>query len=62
MAIDGNPATGWGIHPAVGQPHHIVFGLAQPLTLKAGARLTISLEQLLGKVTPHRLLQTLRDR
>jgi hypothetical protein len=49
MAIDGNPATGWGIHPAVGQPHQIVFELAQPLTLKAGARLTISLKQLSGK-------------
>ena len=49
MAIDGNPATGWGIHPAVGQPHQIVFELAQPLTLKAAARLTISLKQLSGK-------------
>ena len=45
-AIDGNPATGWGIHPAVGQSHHAVFELAAPLTLKAGAKLTISLKQL----------------
>ena len=45
-AIDGNPATGWGIHPAVGQSHHAVFELATPLTLKAGAKLTISLKQL----------------
>ncbi len=45
-AIDGNPATGWGIHPAEGQSHHAVFELAAPLTLKAGAKLTISLKQL----------------
>ena len=49
MAIDGNAATGWGIHPAVGASHHAVFELAQPLTLKAGAKLTISLKQLSGK-------------
>jgi hypothetical protein len=49
MAIDGNAATGWGIHSAVGLSHHAVFELAQPLTLKAGAKLTISLKQLSGK-------------
>jgi len=49
MAIDGNPATGWGIHPAVGASHHAVFELAQPLTLRAGAKLTITLKQLSGK-------------
>jgi mono/diheme cytochrome c family protein len=45
-AIDGNPATGWGIHPAVGQSHHAVFELAAPLTLKPGAKLAVSLRQL----------------
>ncbi|HQW30116.1 MAG TPA: DUF1549 domain-containing protein, partial [Verrucomicrobiales bacterium] len=45
-AIDGNPATGWGIHPAVGESHHAVFELAAPLTLKPGAKLTLSLKQL----------------
>jgi mono/diheme cytochrome c family protein len=49
MVIDGNAATGWGIHPAVGASHHAVFELAQPLTLKTGAKLTISLKQLSGK-------------
>ena len=49
MAIDGNPATGWGIHPAVGTPHHAVFELAQPLAVKAGAKLTITLKQLSGR-------------
>jgi mono/diheme cytochrome c family protein len=46
MAIDGNPATGWGIHPAEGQSHCAVFELAEPLTLKPNAKLTISLRQL----------------
>ena len=45
-AIDGNPATGWGIHPAVGESHHAVFELAAPLTLKPGAKLALSLKQL----------------
>lgn len=45
-AIDGNPATGWGIHPAVGQSHHAVFELAAPLTVKPGARLTLSVRHL----------------
>jgi mono/diheme cytochrome c family protein len=45
-AIDGKSGTGWGIHPAVGQSHHAVFELAAPLTLKSGAKLTISLKQL----------------
>src|SRR5439155_3662289 len=25
MAIDGNPATAWGIYPEVGKPHQAVF-------------------------------------
>ena len=45
-AIDGKPATGWGIHPAVGQSHHAVFELAAPLALKPGAKLAISLKQI----------------
>ena len=49
QAIDGNPATGWGIYPAVGQTHHAVFELAEPLALKNGARMTLSLKQLAGK-------------
>jgi len=49
MAIDGNPATGWGIHPAVGVAHHAVFELAQAFTIKPGAKLTLTLKQLSGK-------------
>jgi hypothetical protein len=49
MAIDGNPATGWGIHPAVGVSHHAVFELAQAIAIKPGAKLTLTLKQLSGK-------------
>ncbi|HEV7402922.1 MAG TPA: PSD1 and planctomycete cytochrome C domain-containing protein [Chthoniobacteraceae bacterium] len=44
-ALDGNLATGWGIHPAVGQPHHAVFELADPPAILPGAKLTITLKQ-----------------
>jgi hypothetical protein len=49
MAIDGKAQTGWGIHPAVGAPHHAVFELAEPLSVKPGAKLAITLKQLAGK-------------
>jgi len=44
-AIDGNGKTAWGIHPAVGQDHHAVFELEEPLTLTPGARLAVVLKQ-----------------
>lgn len=47
-AIDGKPDTGWGIYPAVGQSHVAVFELAEPLELKNGARLTLTLKQQSG--------------
>ncbi|MBM4002449.1 MAG: DUF1553 domain-containing protein [Planctomycetes bacterium] len=47
-ALDGDPKTAWGIHPAVGQPHHAVFELAQPLDMPAGTSLTVTLKQLHG--------------
>jgi hypothetical protein len=47
-AIDGDVKTAWGIHPAVGQPHHAVFEFAQPLQLPAGSMLTVTLKQLHG--------------
>ena len=49
MAIDGNSATGWGIHPAIGVSHHAVFELAEAITVKPGAKLTLTLKQLSGK-------------
>lgn len=43
-AIDGKPATAWGVFPQVGQTHAAVFVLANPLA--AGpSRLTVVLEQ-----------------
>ena len=47
-ALDGDMKTAWGINPAEGQPHHAVFALAEPLTLNAGARLSITLRQAHG--------------
>jgi mono/diheme cytochrome c family protein len=47
-AIDGNPATAWGIYPAVGRPHEARFDLAEPLGHPGGTRLTVELRQLHG--------------
>ena len=47
-AIDGNPATAWGIHPHEGHPHHAVFVPAEPIVLAAGDTLAITLRQLHG--------------
>ena len=44
-AIDENGGTAWGIHPAVGTNHHAVFELKEPLALKPGSHLAISLKQ-----------------
>lgn len=49
MAIDGSTTNGWGIHPAVGVSHHAVFELAEPLTLKADAKMTVTLKQWSGR-------------
>ena len=49
MAIDGNVATGWGIHPAVGVSHHAVFEMADAVAIKPGAKFTLTLKQLSGK-------------
>ena len=47
-ALDGDPATAWGIHPAVGQPHLAVFELKTPVTVKEGSRVRVTLDQLHG--------------
>ncbi len=44
-AIDGNPATAWGIYPKVGVPHEAVFPFAKPV---GGDTFTVRLEQLHG--------------
>ncbi len=43
-AIDANDRTGWAIHPEVGQPHHAIFELSEPIRLRGEpAPLTITL-------------------
>jgi hypothetical protein len=48
MAIDGKPATAWGIYPAVGKPHQVVFTFARPVAFAGGAAFTFTLEQTHG--------------
>ena len=47
-ALDGNLKTAWGIYPKVGQSHHAVFALEQPLPLKPTSQIVIVLKQLHG--------------
>ncbi len=47
-ALDGDLKTAWGIHPAVGQAHHAVFALAEPLAMKPGTRLSTTMKQAHG--------------
>jgi hypothetical protein len=44
-AIDNNPATGWAVAPEFGKNHVAYFELASPLSLSAGASLTITMAQ-----------------
>src|SRR5262249_61860853 len=47
-AIDGNPATAWGIYPQVGKPHRAAFTLKEPVRHPGGATLVFALEQTHG--------------
>jgi hypothetical protein len=47
-AIDANPQTAWAIHPHVGQPHHGVFVLSQPLPVEPLGKILVSLKQTHG--------------
>ncbi len=47
-ALDGNPATAWGIYPKVGEDHRAVIEFAQPINIEGGTVLTVLLEQLHG--------------
>jgi hypothetical protein len=47
-AIDGNPATAWGIYPRVGESHYAVFELEKKQTIEPGAKLVVALKQLHG--------------
>jgi hypothetical protein len=44
-AIDGNGASGWGIHPQAGQDHFAVFETRQDVGHEGGTRLVMELEQ-----------------
>lgn len=47
-AIDDNVKTAWGIYPAVAQPHHAVFEFVEPIALKSGMSIAVTLRQLHG--------------
>jgi hypothetical protein len=47
-AIDGNPATAWGIYPQVGKSHEAVFELGSAVGKEVETELVIKLEQLHG--------------
>ena len=47
-AVDGNPATAWGIYPQVGKSHQAVFTLKEPLHPGGGHTLTFTLQQTHG--------------
>jgi Protein of unknown function (DUF1553)/Protein of unknown function (DUF1549)/Planctomycete cytochrome C len=47
-AIDGNPATAWGIYPAVGVAHSVVFEFLTPLKDAGRKTLIFTLEQTHG--------------
>ncbi|HEV3021758.1 MAG TPA: DUF1549 and DUF1553 domain-containing protein, partial [Pirellulales bacterium] len=42
--IDGQPQSGWAIHPEVGKPHTAVFELSEPLAGDGPRQLTIVLD------------------
>ena len=43
--FDADPRTAWGIHPQEGKRHYAVFVFKEPVNLKPGSRLAVSLEQ-----------------
>ena len=44
-AIDGDPATGWGIAGGTGKEHFAIFDIAPDVKVPAGAPLTITIDQ-----------------
>ncbi|HEV3004467.1 MAG TPA: PSD1 and planctomycete cytochrome C domain-containing protein [Pirellulales bacterium] len=62
-AIDGQPQSGWAIHPEVGKPHAAVFELAEPLTGDGPRQLTIVLDcqSQFGQHQPGRLRLSATD-
>ena len=48
-ALDGNPATGWGIHPEEGKPHSAIVELVEDWDPESGSALRLVLEQDQGR-------------
>jgi hypothetical protein len=48
-ALDGNPQTGWGVHPAEGEPHSAIVELAEEWRPAPGTVLQLVLEQHHGR-------------
>ncbi|HYR57557.1 MAG TPA: DUF1553 domain-containing protein, partial [Chthoniobacteraceae bacterium] len=44
-ALDGKPATGWGIAPQVGTAHHATFYFSRPIDGAKTKRITVTLDQ-----------------
>ncbi len=47
-AIDGNPATAWGIYPEVSKPHQAMFALARAAAGEQPVLLKVELQQIHG--------------
>ena len=48
-AIDGNPASAWGIHPQQGKSHRAIFVLQEPVEVNSGtSSIEVTLDQLHG--------------
>jgi hypothetical protein len=43
-AIDGDPKSGWAIHPEVGKPHQAMLELAEPIAASESARIKLTLK------------------
>ncbi len=47
-AVDGDESTAWGIYPEVGEFHQAVVDLTDPIVMKPGLKIRVSLDQLHG--------------
>ncbi len=52
-AIDGNPKTGWSIHPEQGLPHAVIFPTRKPIGGPGGTTFEVTIRQ--GSVPEHNL-------
>ena len=48
-AIDASKDSAWGIHPQEGKPHRAVFTFSEPVILKQGDPIEVTLEQTHGR-------------